>query len=164
MKNWNIPESLRFNSEYIKEDRKKSIMQPFFSDRRWKTEEAFIKLLEKSRQVDWWFKNGERDATFFALTYNNGEQKPFYVDFIVKFKNGKIGLFDTKTGFTLKIAGPKIDGLYNYIRKENKKGKKLFGGIVTNTNPKNYKGRWIYFDKTSKELKNNFSNWKNLTL
>ncbi len=92
------------------------------------------------------------------MLYANGEPKPFYVDFIVKLKDGSIGLFDTKAGFTQKIAGPKINGLYKYIQAENKKGKKLFGGIVINTNPQNYKGRWVYFDKTTKDLEDNFNN------
>jgi len=79
-------------------------------------------------------------------------------------KDGKIGLFDTKAGITKQVAGPKIDGLYKYVQSQNKKDKKLFGGIVTNTDQRKYKGRWIYFDKTSKELKNDFNNWKDLEL
>ncbi len=42
--------------------------------------------------------------------------------------------------------------------------KNLFGGIVTNTK-RNYRGRWIYFNKESKDLKNNsFENWIDLIL
>jgi len=60
---------------------------------------------------------------------------------------------------------PKINGLFDYIQAVNKKGKNLFGGIVTNTDQRNYRGRWVYFDRPSKELKDNdFSNWKNLEL
>lgn len=159
VEDWSIPESLPYGREYSAVSVKKSIMQPFFSDGKWKSEAAFIDFLEKSEKVEWWFKNGDRDATFFAVPYDNGEKKPFYVDFIIKLKDGRIGLFDTKSGFTQKLAGPKIDGLYKYIQSENTKGKKLFGGIVTNTDPRNYRGRWIYFEKTSKELKDNdFSN------
>ena len=154
-----------FGSGDIKEDRAKSIMQPFYSDGKWKTEKAFIDFLEQSEKVEWWFKNGDRDATFVAVPYGNGEKKPFYVDFIVKLKDGIIGLFDTKSGFTQKLAGPKINGLYTYIQDENKKGKKLFGGIVANTDQRNYRGRWVYFDNTSKNLKDNdFSNWEGLEL
>jgi len=70
-----------------------------------------------------------------------------------------------RTGFTQKLAGPKIDGLFNYIQSENKKGENLFGGIAVNTDQRDYRGRWIYFDKASKELKDNyFSNWENLEL
>ncbi len=165
VKNWNIEESYPFSGNYIKEDRKKSILQPFFSDDKWKTEKAFVEFLEKSEKIEWWFKNGDRDATFFAVSYNNGEEKPFYIDFIVKLRDGRIGLFDTKAGFTQRVAGPKIDGLYKYIRAENQKGKKLFGGIVTNTDSRNYRGRWIYFDRPTKELNDNDSNnWRNLEL
>jgi type III restriction enzyme len=164
VENWNIPESLPYGREYKKVSVKKSIMQPFYSDRKWKPEAAFIDFLEKSEKVEWWFKNGDRDATFFAVRYDNGEEKPFYVDFIIKLRDGKIGLFDTKTGFTQKIAGPKINGLYKYIQIENKRGKKLFGGITINTDQRNYRGRWIYFDKPSKDLKDDFSNWKDLIL
>jgi len=163
-KNWNIPEGLRFGSDDIRGAKKKSVMQPFYSDEKWKSETAFAQFLEKAEKIEWWFKNGDRDATFFAVSYENGEPKPFYVDFIVKLKDRRIGLFDTKAGLTKQVAGPKIDGLYKYIQQENKKGKKLFGGIVTNTDQRKYKGRWIYFDKTSKELKNDFSNWKDLIL
>jgi len=163
--NWNVPESLSFGSSYLKEDRERSIMDPFFSDERWRPEKAFIEFLEKSDKIEWWFKNGDRYATFFAVPYGNGEKKPFYVDFVVKFKDGRIGLFDPKSGFTLNLAGPKSDGLFNYIQSENKKVKNLFGGIVVNTDQRDYRGRWIYFDKTSKELKDNdFSNWKSLEL
>jgi len=165
VENWNVPESLSYGSEYKRVDLKKSIMQPFFSDGKWKTETAFIEFLEEMPSVEWWFKNGDRDATFFAVPYDNGEKKPFYLDFIVKLKDGRIGLFDTKAGITQKIAGPKIDGLYRYIQSENKKGKIIFGGIVTNTDQRNYKGRWVYFDSTRINLKDaDFSNWKELEL
>ena len=162
--NWNIPEALSYGGEYKKVETQKSIMQPFYSDERWRTEVAFIEFLEQSEQVEWWFKNGDREATFFAVPYGDGEEKPFYVDFIVKLMDGRIGLIDTKAGFTRQIAGPKIDGLYKYIQSEIKKGKKCFGGIVANTE-RNYRGRWVYFDKASKDLKDNsFENWIDLIL
>ena len=164
VENWNIPESLTYSREYSVASVKKSIMQPFFSDGKWKSEVAFVNFLEKSERVEWWFRNGDRDATFFAVRYDNGEEKPFYVDFIVKLKDGRIGLFDTKAGLTKQVAGPKIDGLYKYIQAENKKGKKCFGGIVANTE-RNYRGRWVYFNRTSKDFKDNsFENWADLVL
>ena len=164
VKDWNIPEHIRYNENYIQIECKKSIMEPFFSDERWKSEKVFIEFFEKSENVEWWFKNGDRDRIFFAVLYKNGGEKPFYVDFIVKLKDEKIGLFDTKAGITQKVAGTKIDGLNEYIKIENQKGKKLFGGIVINTK-KNYQGRWIYFDSTSIDIKDNdFDNWKDLEL
>jgi len=167
LENWNIPESLTFNEEWEKIKVKNSIMSPLYLRKEYtgkKNELAFIDLLEKSEKVEWWFKNGDRDATFFAVRYSNGEEKPFYVDFIVKLKDDRIGLFDTKAGFTKQVAGPKIDGLYKYIQAESKKGKKCFGGIVANTE-RNYRGRWVCFEKTSKDFKDkSFENWADLIL
>lgn len=164
VKHWNMPEFIRYNENYTQVEYKKSIMEPFFSDERWKSEKAFIEFLEKSENVEWWFKNGDRDRTFFAVLYDNGEQKPFYVDFIVKLKDGRIGLFDPH-GIHLSDFRAKSDGLRQYIQNENKKGKKLFGGIVTNTDQRKYRGRWIYFNRASKDLKDgDFSNWKDLEL
>lgn len=101
----------------------------------------------------------------FAVRFDNGEEKPFYVDFIVKLKDERIGLLDTKAGLTKQVARPKIDGLYKYIQSENKKDKNLFGGIVTNTDTRNYKGSWLYFDKKSKDFENNsLENWVTLVL
>jgi len=162
---WDVSERLAFGETFIETEMKKSVMEPFFSDERWRSEKAFIDFLERPRnKVLWWFKNGDQDATFFAVPYSNGEEKLFYVDFIVKFKDGRVGLFDPH-GAHLSDFKAKADGLYQYIQGENKKGKNLFGGIVANTDQRNYRGRWIYFGKRSKELKDNdFSDWENLEL
>lgn len=161
---WDVPESISYNSTYSKIDHKlNSIMQPFFSNKTSAIEMAFIDFLGKQRRIQWWFKNGDRDSVFFAVPYQeNGDKKPFYVDFIIRMKDGSVGLFDTKSGLTRQVAGPKVDGLNAYIKEQNKKGKNLFGGIVTNTDAKKLTGRWIYFDQSGKELTNNLDNWKNL--
>jgi hypothetical protein len=39
-------------------------------------------------------------------------------------------LFDTKSGWTAASGGTRSDGLQQYIKEQNKKGKKLFGGII----------------------------------
>lgn len=135
---WNIPESIDLNANH-KERRpklKKSAMQPFYDStsqaKHWETENKFIEFLESSNKVEWWFKNGDRDATYFAVPYqdSNKEDQAFYVDFIVKMKDGRIGLFDTKSGWTAEAqkAGPKSNGLQKYI--SDNKSKKLFGSIV----------------------------------
>lgn len=154
---WELPEILNYGGNYTELKAELSAMKPFYYDNKWKTEEVFIKLLEKSNQIDWWFKNGERDSTFFAVPYEeNGEEKPFYVDFIVQFKDGRIGLFDTKSGRTIKDAREKSDGLQKYL----KKGKNLYGGIVTNTDPQNFSGRWMVYSGASSGLApDDFTNW-----
>lgn len=159
---WELPEMLNFGGNYVELKTKKSAMQPFYYDNKWKTEEAFIKFLEKSEQIEWWFKNGDRDATFFAVPYiENEEQKPFYVDFIVRFKNGKTGLFDTKSGNTIKDAREKSDGLQEYTKKH----KNISGGIVANTNSKDFSGRWMCYKGQGTELNpDDFSNWELLEI
>lgn len=163
---WELPELLNYSSNQVKWDVKKSAMQPFYYDAKWKSESAFIKFLESSNNVLWWFKNGDRDSTYFAIPYYEDEHiKPFYIDFIVYFNNGEIGLYDTKSGRTILDAKNKSDGLQKYIKVRSEKGKVLKGGIITNTDPRDYLGRWIIFKGNSKDLKvNNYSNWETLEL
>lgn len=162
LKGWDVPTQLNFGGNFAELNVNKSVMTPFYYDNKWKTEEVFIKQLESSNNVLWWFKNGDRDATFFAVPYTeNGEEKPFYVDFIVCLKNGKIGLLDTKSGNTIKDAREKSDGLQSYI----KKNQNFFGGIVANTNSRDYTGRWMCFTGVGNELSpDDFSNWELLEL
>jgi type III restriction enzyme len=161
--NWDVPEILSFGSDYIEEGRAKAVMKPFYVKYLSGLEKSFTDFLDKSGKVEWWFKNGDRDATFFAVPYDDNKT-PFYVDFIVKFKNGKIGLFDPH-GTQFSDFGPKSDGLQKYIRNEKKKGKNLLGGLVTNTDQVNHKGRWVYFTGNVKEFKKGeFGNWTDLEL
>jgi type III restriction enzyme len=134
-------------------------MRPFYSNSSWKTEVEFINFLENLDNVEYWFKNGDRDQTFFSIPYTDeGSEKLFYVDFIIIFKNKKIGLFDTKSGFTMKSSKEKSDGLQKYIKQNNKLN--LVGGIVTNTNNKTYKGSWVYFLQESGKMKSDdLNNW-----
>ncbi len=160
-KAWTFPENLTFTGNFTELKTKRSVMKPFYYDFKWKTEENFIKYLENSSKVEFWFKNGDRDQTFFAIPYEYGRQiNLFYVDFIIKLKNGKIGLFDTKSGITIDNAKEKSDGLQKYIKKM--KGK-FFGGIVTNSDNENFKGRWLLFNKSSSSLSSKkLDNWENL--
>ncbi len=160
--NWNFPESLTFAGDYFKLKTKKSVMQPFYYDYKWKTEEKFIELIDKSKKIHFWFKNGDRDQTFFSIPYKLKKQiNLFYVDFIVKFKSGKIGLYDTKSGITIDQSKEKNDGLQKYISSH----KNLIGGIVTNSDPNNFKGRWLFYNSDGKSLNSkNLKNWKYLDI
>ena len=122
-------------------------MKPFYSKKQWETENDFMAKLDASDKVEWWYKNGESEIKYFAVSYTNNEGKKglFFVDFVIQFKDGIIGLFDTK-GFgtwSNEKAGPRHDGLYSYIQAENKNGKKLVGGIAV----KSPNGTWKYNDK-----------------
>ena len=98
-------------------------MKPFYTKKPSQPEKQFIELLEKSDKVKWWFKNGENEIKYFAVLYKdeNGFERAFYVDFIVQFKDGSIGLFDTKSGITAKDAGQKLKVYKDILRNKTKK-------------------------------------------
>ena len=98
-----------------------------------KIEDDFVKLLEKNKdKILWWWQNGnEHMALNFGVKYNGGST--FQPDFLVMFKNGKLGIYDTKaSGFQEEDNKLKAESLQKYIKEENKKKKKdlLVGGIV----------------------------------
>jgi len=130
---WEIPPSVSYSFEHTKRHLHLSIMQPFYERTNASTvEKKFAKFLNDQKdEIEWWFKNGERDRTFFAVPRKEGENDvPFYVDWIVKYKDDRIGLFDTKAGITAETAGSRSEGLFKYIKEQNQSGKNLFGGIV----------------------------------
>ncbi len=120
----------------------------------------FIKYLDdKSDKVEWWWQNGSEHMSLnFGIKYN--KKSTFQPDFIVSFKNGRIGIFDTKaSGFNEDDNKLKSDALQQYIKEENQKDKNIFGGLVIKEGQhfkiyikENYKSyeenqkEWLYFD------------------
>ena len=157
--NWEVPLLISYNSRYNRESHQKSIMQPCYTRKPSRPEQLFMSLLDGSAKVDWWFKNGETEPKYFAALYKDEKEyeRAFYVDFIVKFKDGSIGLFDTKEGITARDAGPRAKGLQEYIKKN--KTKKLWGGIAVPVN-----GTWRYRDKNDEYNPNSFPDWKVLEI
>ena len=159
---WEVPKQITHSENCKLGEATKSVMQPFYAPNNQSTpEKRFIELLEDHENVEWWYKNGERESMYFAVPYKTyNDEKPFYVDFIVRFLDGRIGLFDTKQGFTIDESRDKSDGLLAYIKKENKRrnaDEQLVGGIVTQTDGG---GVWkIYRGKGSKLNRANLDNW-----
>lgn len=169
---WNVPRIINYNLNFVEKDYKRSIVQPYFAKTKGSDnlslfeedsdiEVAFIEYLEKARQVRWWFKNGKQDGSYFAVPYvENGQERPFYLDFIVMLTDGRLGLFDTKGGIYAKTAKERAEGLAEYIATENKKDKNLFGGIVLQD-----KNSWRYHDgKKYTYDPSNLKDWKFLDL
>ncbi len=159
---WDVPVIISFNSKCKKEATTKSIMKPFYTKKLSVPEQKFIESLDKSDKIDWWYKNGESEIKFFAVPYidENGIERGFYVDFIIKFIDGTIGLYDTKSGMTAKTsdAGPRAEGLYKYIK--NNKNKNLRGGIVIESHDS-----WLCNNNAKYEYNpDNLSKWKVLEL
>lgn len=169
---WNVPEIINYNLTFVKKDYKRSIIQPYYAKTKGTDnlslfeedsdiEVSFIEYLEKAKQVKWWFKNGKQDGSYFAAPYiENGQAKPFYIDFIVMLNDGRLGLFDTKGGIYAKTAKERAEGLAEYITAENKSSKIIFGGIVLKD-----KNSWRYNDSKKYSYDpNNLKDWKFLDL
>ncbi|MDQ1264819.1 MAG: type restriction enzyme, partial [Campylobacterota bacterium] len=55
----------------------------------------------------------------------------FQPDFLVMYKDGSLGIFDTKaSGYQEDDNKKKAEALQKYIKEENKNGKNLFGGLI----------------------------------
>lgn len=102
-------------------------------------EKYFEHMLDKSEAVEWWYKNGEEQQRYFSISYQTLDEEAgltklgnFYPDFIVMFKDGRVGIYDTKSGHTVKdhATYDKSDALQKYIKEQNEKGSSLCGGIL----------------------------------
>lgn len=96
-------------------------------------ERDFARWIDKQTEcVDWWYKNGDEGKQHFAIPYTDSgnRQRCFYVDFIVRLKNGTICLFDTKTPGSDEDAPEKNNALWQYIEEHNAKGKRMTGGVL----------------------------------
>jgi type III restriction enzyme len=132
---WQVPELRYYNDLYNREVVEKSAMVPFFEYNRASTEISFKEFLEQNENsIEWWYKNGDKGKEHFAIPYTNlqNELRLFYVDFVIKFRSGKIGLFDTKTKRSDLEAPNKHNALIDYIEQQNKLNSRrtLLGGIV----------------------------------
>lgn len=137
---WEVPEyryySENFNKQYIKSH----AMEPFYEYISVSSpERRFKEFLEaNSKHIEWWYKNGDAGKEHFAVPYvkiaDEKLDRPslFYVDFVIKFKSGKIGLFDTKTKRSDLDAPKKHNALLEYIEKANKdnNNETLLGGVL----------------------------------
>jgi len=159
---WEVPVVITYNSRYFKDNKSKSILKPYYAKKASEPETLFLEQLEASDKVKWWFKNGESEIKYFSVLYQdgNGIEHAFYVDFIVQFTDGTIGLFDTKKGITAEGADMRAKGLAVYIKGLNKKGRKVWGGISIYIN-----GSWRYNDEENYVYnEKDLSNWKFLKI
>lgn len=153
---WEVPLIVSYNSRYQKIEQPLSAMKPFYTAKQSEPERLFIDLLNSSSKVKWWYKNGEAEMRYFGIL--RPDDQAFYPDFIVQFKDGSIGIFETKAGITAKDAKERAEGLQKYIRIN--KNKNLTGGIAIYVN-----GTWRYNNNDKYEYNpNDLSNWKVLNL
>ena len=123
-------------------------------------------LEEYPNNIAWWWKNGENKQNYFGVKYEYPENniRTFYPDYLVAFKNGKVGIFEVKDrndrdGKTFTKA--KAESLYLCIKDQKSKGKKALGGIVIQRD-----GFWVINQKPSYDWakceQNNWDDWESL--
>jgi len=133
---FDIPETDYFN-ENISEKVERVphyAMKPCYLDKnRSEPEKTFENFIEENGdKVIWWWKNGENKNDYFGIKYLiDNEIHTFYPDYLIQFKDKKIGIFETKDqndseGTTVTKA--KAEALQQYIKEQ--KGRSLYGGIV----------------------------------
>lgn len=137
---WQVPEYRYYNELYQDQQIDNHALEPFFEYNRASHPERRFKefLAANHESIDWWYKNGDSGKEHFAIPYikladaDSGRESLFYVDFVIKFKTGKIGLFDTKTKRSDPDAPRKHNALLDYCDRENELNprRQLFGGII----------------------------------
>lgn len=137
---WEVPKYRYYSENFNKQHIESHAMEPFYEYISVSNpEKRFKEFLEaNSEHIEWWYKNGDAGKEHFAVPYikqaDEKLERPslFYVDFVIKFKSGKIGLFDTKTKRSDLDAPKKHNALLEYIEKANKdnNNETLLGGVI----------------------------------
>ena len=149
---------ITYNSRYKADIQPLSAVKPLYIAKLSEPERLFIEMLNNSKQVKWWYKNGDTELKYFAVLRE--DDQAFYPDFIIQLKDGQIWILDTKGDMTAKDAKERAEALQKYIKTQNKKGKNLMGGIAILKNDS-----WRYNDSEKYEYNpNDLSSWKVLGL
>lgn len=163
---WDVPEFKMFSDKYTSYDATRHALTPLYARSRGLdstgkeqlfdsgNEHRFIDLLiQNDEYIQWWYKNGSGAKDDFAIPYMKKDNTPslFYVDMVIQFKNGVLGLFDPKTMESDPENVSKHNALIAYIEGMAQKGKKVVGGIMLP-----HQGSWRY-------CRNRIDNDKDLT-
>ena len=100
-------------------------------------ERRFSEFLEGNMDyIDWWYKNGDEGKQHYSVPYINsqGVKSLFYVDFVVRMKNGQVFLFDTKTENSDSEAPYKHNGLLEYLHSPEIETQNMIGGVIVENN------------------------------
>lgn len=139
-----------YTEDYEAQEMRRCLLRPFYIRKKYPgrdTELPFARYLDGLGAVDWWMKNGDSGKDFFAIRYHDtakGRDELFYPDWMVRFEDGRIGLFDTKGGQTAASAETrdKARALYRRIAWLNAHSTvRYVGGIVVKGN-----GQWYLND------------------
>jgi type III restriction enzyme len=131
-----IREEYQYPEDYKAVPQKLCVLDKFYLPEDYngrKNELAFVDYLEKKEgKIDWWFKNGNQGKVYLGIKYTNSvtnEENLFYPDWIIRFSDGRIGIFDTKKGDTA-TSSETADKAKALQQKLKVFGEKFIGGIA----------------------------------
>ncbi|MFA6195030.1 MAG: DEAD/DEAH box helicase family protein [Sulfurimonas sp.] len=156
---WEISYKRAFNPvTYKKYDFQLSLYEPCYLNKDSDLEIEFIEYLEKNNdKIIWWWQNGsEHMALNFGIKYNI--KSTFQPDFLVMFKDGRLGIFDTKP-LDDREDDKKVknEALQKYIKEENINGKNLFGGLIVKDKSGHFR---INQKEEYKSFKDSLEDWE----
>ena len=162
---WEVPVVQYFNELYTAVKQPNYAQEPCYLQKaRSIPESQFEEAIEQSKRIDWWYKNGTNKESFLALPYHHPIKKvlqSFYPDYIIRYKDGSVGIYDTKSGNTAESTetAAKSDALFTYLKKLNSSGTKASGGIVVIKSS----GQFIY-EADKYKVDQNSPGWHRLEL
>ncbi len=143
---WEVPEERTYDSDtnHAVPDVANHALDPFVQlNQASNPEREFAAFLERnSEYIDWWYKNGDAGKMHFSIEYSqgaNGSKSLFYVDFVVRMRNGHVYLFDTKSVGSDVFAADKHNALLAYCAEHSTEREPLAGGIILKSGD-----NWIY--------------------
>lgn len=137
---WEVPTERLYKEEthQVVDKVKDHALMPFIELKKAYTpEQLFRDFLESHKDsIDWWYKNGDEGKQHYSIPYvmSNGDKSLFYVDFIIRMKNGQIFLFDTKSELSDPEAPYKHNGLLEYMQHPDRTDEHLLGGVIIEKN------------------------------
>lgn len=142
---WGVPEERVYDSDtnHLAEAENHALLPFVQLNEASAPEKEFVAFLEANTEyIDWWYKNGDKGKQHYAIEYLQGEEGAkalFYVDFVVRMKNGHVYLFDTKSAGSDLFAPQKHNALIDYMAKHSTKEQPLAGGILIQQG-----SNWLY--------------------
>lgn len=99
------------------------------------------------------------------MKYFNASAKEnalFYPDWILKFRDGRIGIFDSKSGFTAQNSEGRAEGLASKLFELNEDELRFIGGLVVLENNQWYYSASLPYEYTSGKLTRNWDSLENI--
>jgi type III restriction enzyme len=115
----------------------------FSAEPRSSSEKEFERYCETCKNVDWFYKNGDKGPEYFSVVYDDTmkRQHTFYPDYVLSVK-GKVWIIETKGGFSRTGDSEDID-LFSSLK---------FQYLITYIQQNNLHGGFVRKDKKSGDL------------